>query len=238
MHLLVTPEPSPRPELEAAEDGAEGEAEGEAGEGSLNLGQIHAIMPPLHRLAEHHLPEHAPRVNSVRLEADGGGGMQFHSFVTKTRMVSWRQEAHHGKKARRAMLKGFALWALGIALLITNWLWLTVFFALFSQAVSRTAAVTEIGSWGIFFDAVQFVLIQLTVKVLKKGEKERVGSNLTSFDRFHLVNLAKFHFVSHLSNARLPLHYLWFFSCCGDVLQIASCADSTVWVLSTGSCCR
>lgn len=207
MHLHAMPEPSPKPELEAAEDGANGEGEG--AEGSLDLGKIRAIMPPLHRLAEHHLPEHAehaPRVNTARQEADGAGSMQFHGFVTQTRLKSWRQEAHHGKKARHGMLKGFALWAVGCGMMIINWLWLNAFFALFSQAIARTAAVSEIGSWGFFFDVVQFVMMSLTVKVLKTGEKERVGTHLTTFDRFHLVNLGRFHFVSTNTS---HIHWYW-----------------------------
>ena len=127
--------------------------------------------------------------NRTRLEHDGvHSGLQFHRFLTQTRLQNWREESHHGSRAHKGMLRGFALWTLGLLLMIANWLWLIFFDAWFSAAVSTEA---EIVAWSTLFDVVQFVAMQATVKVLKMGELERVGTQLTTFDRFHLVNIGK-----------------------------------------------
>lgn len=131
------------------------------------------------------------RINLGRLEADGAQGIQFHSFLTKARLHSWREESHHGTRARTGMLRGFAWWTLGLILMICNWLGLIVFFSRFSEAISRQGDDAAISSWGFLFDVSQFVMMTATVKVLKMGEQERVGTSLTTFDRFHLVNLGE-----------------------------------------------
>ena len=83
------------------------------------------------------------------------------------------------------------MWTLGLILMICNWLGLIVFFSRFSEAISRQGDDAAISSWGFLFDVSQFVMMTATVKVLKMGEQERVGTSLTTFDRFHLVNLGE-----------------------------------------------
>jgi hypothetical protein len=135
-----------------------------------------------------------PKISMRRLENDGVSGMQFHHYLTQKRLQNWREESHQGSRAHRGMIRGFALWTLGISLMIANWLWTMVFFVLFSAALSsgdEEGDAETIFRWGTVFDVSQFVMMQLTVYVLKNCELERIGTNFTTFDRFHLVNLGR-----------------------------------------------
>ena len=66
------------------------------------------------------------------------------AFVGKTKVMAsrWRAHSHFGEKARKATLRGFLFWCLGIALIVANWVWLQIFVLLYMKHATTPSRIS------------------------------------------------------------------------------------------------
>ena len=66
------------------------------------------------------------------------------ALVGKTKVMAsrWRAHSHFGEKARKATLRGFLFWCLGIALIVANWVWLQIFVLLYMKHATTPSRIS------------------------------------------------------------------------------------------------
>lgn len=119
---------------------------------------------------------------------------QFHQFLTASHIRKWREESHVGAGSRRRLIRAAVLWAVGVFLMVVDFLLLVVFFARFSHMMSQHGVSGWIGPYISAFTALQSVMKTITVTVFRWNESERIGTDQASFDRYSLVNLSYLHY--------------------------------------------
>jgi hypothetical protein len=80
----------------------------------------------------------------------------------------------------------------GRAVKVVNWVWLQFFVLGFMREATTP---TRIAVGVLAFDVSETIFGALCYHMFKHAEKERVGTNSASFDRYHLQNLASYAFA-------------------------------------------